>query len=76
MARVLAEGTGAEWAQVWLSVGDRLTLAATWPPDAPSADRAADPRDRERPAGARCPCGTAASCSGVLRRPGAAPACR
>ena len=36
MARVLAEGTGAEWAQVWLVVGDRPTLAATWPPDAPA----------------------------------------
>ena len=32
MARVLAEGTGAEWAQVWLVVDDRPTLAATWPP--------------------------------------------
>jgi signal transduction histidine kinase len=32
MARVLALGTGADWAQVWLAVGDRLTLAATWPP--------------------------------------------
>jgi signal transduction histidine kinase len=34
MARVLADGTGAAWAQVWLAVGDRLTLAATWPPHA------------------------------------------
>ena len=33
MARVLAEGTGAAWAQVWLVVGDRPTLAATWPPE-------------------------------------------
>jgi signal transduction histidine kinase len=33
MAMVLAEGTGAEWAQVWLHVQGRLTLAATWPPD-------------------------------------------
>jgi signal transduction histidine kinase len=45
MARVLADGTGAEWAQVWLVVGGRLQLAATWPPDAadptgPDADRA------------------------------------
>ena len=31
MARVLAEGTGAQWAQVWLSVDDGLVLAATWP---------------------------------------------
>ena len=34
MARVLAEGTGAEWAQVWVTVGGIPTLAATWPPAA------------------------------------------
>jgi signal transduction histidine kinase len=34
MSRVLAEGTGAQWAQVWLHVSGRLTLAATWPTDA------------------------------------------
>jgi len=34
MARVLADGTGAEWAQVWVSVGGSPTLAATWPPGA------------------------------------------
>ncbi len=34
MARLLAQGTGARWAQVWLIRQDRLTLAATWPPDA------------------------------------------
>ena len=34
MARLLAEGTGAQWAQVWVSVANRLTLAATWPADA------------------------------------------
>jgi signal transduction histidine kinase len=32
MAKLLAEATGARWAQVWLVVHDRLTLAATWPP--------------------------------------------
>jgi signal transduction histidine kinase len=31
MARLLAEATGAQWAQVWLTVSGRLTLAATWP---------------------------------------------
>ena len=31
MARVLSEGTGAAWARVWLSVVDRLVLAAEWP---------------------------------------------
>ncbi len=34
MARVLADGTGAEWAQVWLVVSDEPQLAATWPPGA------------------------------------------
>ncbi|MGH8971373.1 MAG: hypothetical protein ACRDV1_15645, partial [Actinomycetes bacterium] len=34
MSMLLAQGTGAEWAQVWLTVADRLTLSATWPPDA------------------------------------------
>jgi signal transduction histidine kinase len=34
MARVLAEGTGARAAEVWLTVEDRPTLAATWPPGA------------------------------------------
>ena len=32
MAKVLADGTGACWAQVWLMVNDDLVLAATWPP--------------------------------------------
>jgi signal transduction histidine kinase len=31
MARVLAEGTGAESARVWLRAGDRLRSVATWP---------------------------------------------
>jgi signal transduction histidine kinase len=31
MARLLGAGTGAQWAQVWLVVSDRLVLAATWP---------------------------------------------
>lgn len=34
MAMLLAQGTGAQWAQVWLNVSGRATLAATWPPDA------------------------------------------
>ena len=33
MAMLLAQGTGARWAQVWLNVSGRLTLAATWPLD-------------------------------------------
>ena len=38
MAMLLGQGTGAQWAQVWLNISDRLTLAATWPTDA-EADR-------------------------------------
>jgi signal transduction histidine kinase len=34
MAMVLAEGTGAARAEVWLNVSGELTLAATWPPGA------------------------------------------
>jgi signal transduction histidine kinase len=45
MARVLAEGTGAEWSQVWLVVGDRPRLAATWPPEATRERAAGDPED-------------------------------
>ena len=42
MAMLLAEGTGARWAQVWLNVSDHLTLAATWPADV-DADPVAPP---------------------------------
>lgn len=31
MSQLLAQGTGAAWAQVWLVVQERPTLAATWP---------------------------------------------
>jgi signal transduction histidine kinase len=34
MARVLAEGTGAERAEVWLRAGETLRPAATWPAEA------------------------------------------
>lgn len=33
MAMLLARGTGAKWAQVWLNVSSGVTLAATWPQD-------------------------------------------
>jgi signal transduction histidine kinase len=32
MAKLLAEGTGARWAQVWLVIAGRPALAASWPP--------------------------------------------
>jgi signal transduction histidine kinase len=38
MAQVLAEGTGAQWAQVWLAVRESLVLAAAWPPEAADTD--------------------------------------
>ena len=34
MARLLQEGTGVEWAQVWVTVAGRPVEAATWPPEA------------------------------------------
>ena len=53
MSRLLAQGTGAQWAQVWLQVSDRLTLAGRWPLDAhddSDATCARDARRRRRPA--------------------------
>jgi signal transduction histidine kinase len=40
MARVLADGTGAARADVWLRTGDILRQAATWPVDAAAAEPA------------------------------------
>jgi signal transduction histidine kinase len=37
-ARVIAEGTGAELAAVWLRVGNRLRRAAAWPSDPATAE--------------------------------------
>lgn len=33
MARLLAQATGAQWAQVWLEVEGRSELSVTWPPE-------------------------------------------
>lgn len=46
MAMMLADATGAAWAQVWLSLRGRLSLAATWPVDAVADDRPPDVLDR------------------------------
>jgi signal transduction histidine kinase len=47
IARVLAEGTGAEEVTVWLRVDDRFRAAGSWPSDAPTTatdvDRLPDP---------------------------------
>jgi signal transduction histidine kinase len=54
MARVLAEGTGARYAQVWLCVDGAPTLAATWPPEAATAGSdPAPPGVTDPPAGRR-----------------------
>ena len=50
MATMLTQGTGAQWAEVWLHVSGRLTLAATWPPHPggpppPRSGDGADPPD-------------------------------
>ena len=50
MARLLAQGTGAQWAQVWLIVSGHLTLAATWPPDADDVRTPPEPQPDARDA--------------------------
>src|SRR5204863_6137577 len=39
----LAQGTNADWAQVWLTVQGHLRLAATWPAGAPASDATPQP---------------------------------
>lgn len=39
LARIVAEGTGAESSQVWLRRGSRLILTATWPEDKEPSSR-------------------------------------
>jgi signal transduction histidine kinase len=54
MARLLAEGTGARYAQVWLRVDGAPTLAATWPPEAATDGGPAPPTAAtDPPAGRR-----------------------
>ena len=43
MARVLAEGTEADRAEVWLRVGDQFRLAASWPAGAQAASLPLEP---------------------------------
>ena len=42
MARLLAEGTGARWAEVWLMVDGEPELAAVWPQEARSGQHRSD----------------------------------
>ncbi|WP_297617306.1 histidine kinase [Nocardioides sp.] len=55
MARLLGEGTGAEWAQVWVMASAGLTLAATWPADTgiPETDPVPGPDGRDATAPGR-----------------------
>jgi signal transduction histidine kinase len=50
MARILADGTGAKVATVWLNIGGQLRPAATWPSDAPAPAPVRAPRDGDEPA--------------------------
>ena len=49
MARILGEGTGAERAEVWLRVGEKLRPAAAWPPDAATRSEPIAIQDGELP---------------------------
>ena len=49
MAKVLAEGTGAVRAEVWLLVRGELALAAQWPPPVPTGPDAAHGPAESRP---------------------------
>jgi signal transduction histidine kinase len=49
MARILGEGTGADRAEVWLRVGEKLRPAAAWPPDAAARSEPIPIRDGELP---------------------------
>lgn len=61
LAQVLAEGTGAQRAALWLAVGDRLVEAASFPPPSDPAPHA-PPRDAPPPA--------TANLAVLLARPG------
>ncbi len=71
MARVLADGTGAESAQVWVVLDDRSVLAATWPPHA-----AAEPDEDDTAGTRRLPVRQGDELLGELVAPRARPACR
>jgi signal transduction histidine kinase len=53
MARLLAEGTAAAWAQVWVVVNGRLTLVAAHPPDSGGAADTPPPVGPPEAAGGR-----------------------
>jgi signal transduction histidine kinase len=53
MARLLAEGTGVQYAQVWLTVNGKPLLAAAWPPEACASGAEAPPDRRDAQDGRR-----------------------
>lgn len=77
MAAVLAEGTAAQQAEVWLTVHGRLELAAVWPPRSdqyPAGDKY-PAADKPPPDAVSMPITACAATAPVLGldRPGAAP---
>jgi signal transduction histidine kinase len=62
--RILAEGTGASRAEVWLRVGSELRPAATWPPDRES------PPDSKHVSGEELPAFEAAATAVPVRHHG------
>jgi signal transduction histidine kinase len=50
MARVVAEGTGAAHAEVWLAVGGRLVPGASWPAAGEAGESRPLPQEGEAPA--------------------------
>ena len=67
MARVLAEGTAAAWAQVWLLVHDELRLVATWPPGATASASVPSLTGEHRATMHSVPVGHGEEVLGVLR---------
>ena len=70
MARILAEGTGATRADVWLKSGDTFGDGAAWPPGAPLLPPARRPPPacrRTRPPTGSCRCATKARSWGRCR---------
>ena len=72
MARILAEGTGAARADVWLKTGEVFHDGAAWPPARRRCRPPGPPRPmcpRARPPTGSCRCATRARCWGRCRCP-------
>ena len=73
MAQVLAEGTGAQWSQVWLMVQDRARPSRPPGRRVPRPTTSRRPGSTSHPAGARFRCGSPGrswACCGLQRDPG------